>query len=172
MPHPPPTYSESVSESISLPPNEYKCDTSSTGPTMILRTCIQACTSGTIGLRLVVPCATHFLARDGIKELTAHVTSATPPPFCNHVCRYEVACTDMWENEIIWADLPPSLPVACAGAATLYLLYKRAHNLSDAYIQIPQHSNFSPLRLHVWDTPTKTHPHYPHCTGPCWPRSI
>ena len=78
MPHPPPTYSESVSESISLPPNEYKCDTSSTGPTMTLRTCIQACTSGTIGLRLVVPCATHFLAREGIKELTArHVCNTS-----------------------------------------------------------------------------------------------
>ena len=83
---------------------------------MTLRTCIQECTSGTIGLRLVVQCATHFLARDGIKELTAHVTSATHPPFCNHVCRYEVACTDMWENEICWCyelicPLPSRLPV-------------------------------------------------------------
>lgn len=99
----------------------------------------------------------------------------TPPPFHNQVCRYEVACTDMWEIEFcqcceLHDVTPPPGP-----------LYRASHSVPSVrkcplplrHMQIPQH-NFSPLCLHVWPghSHKDTHPLHPHCTGPCWPRSI
>ena len=62
--------------------------TSCAAPALTLRMCrcvrVELLDSGLL-------CATQVLARDGIKKICVHVTSATHLPLCEQACRHEVA---------------------------------------------------------------------------------